>query len=124
MLRADIEIRANSFRVEDKGEQDDSDCEHKDHQKIMRRSFTNKKERHRDVYSLIGSECKTIISRKKPLRKHMLSANNIRQIILGVKSDHLSHREVANKFNVSSALVHRLLKANKNKPDFMESLLE
>ena len=45
MLRSDIEIRANSFRVEDKGEQDDSDCEHKDHQKIMRRSFTNKKDR-------------------------------------------------------------------------------
>ena len=81
-----------------------------------------KKNRQQEVYSLIGSECKTIMTRRKPLTKHMLTVDIIRHILLGVTSDHLSHQEVAIKFNVRPMLVHRLLKAHKKSSNFMKLL--
>ena len=83
-LRADIKVRVSKFKDQFEDQQDDSHEEYKDHQSVLRRSFTKKKDRQQEVYSLIGSECKTIMTRRKPLTKHMLTVDMIRQILLGV----------------------------------------
>jgi hypothetical protein len=55
-LRADITDRVNSLRDDYEVEHDSSDEEHKDYKSVMLRSFTKIKERHKEEYSLIGSE--------------------------------------------------------------------
>jgi transposase len=89
----------------------------------MRRSRIKKSQRPPGLYSLAGHESGSRPSGRKPLRKWQLSPVIIQGVIRAVTSELLSHQEVAAKFNVTAVLVHRLLKAHKKSPQFVEDMV-
>jgi hypothetical protein len=112
-LRAEVRARAESLRGNDVEAHDGSDEEAKDHQSVMQRAFLKKKDRPREECAPSGFESKYVMTRRKPLRRNQLTAKQVEDIVLTVKSGRLSQSEVGIKHNVSHTLVCRLLKAFK-----------
>ena len=83
-LRATIKARADDLRTDCDADHDGSEEEHKDHQSVSYRAFVKKHERGKELYSLVGHESGTMLSHRKPLRKHQITSKTVQGIILAV----------------------------------------
>ena len=77
LLRAEVKARADQLRVDCCAGCDDSEEEFKDHRAVANRSIAKKKYQDKGLLSLVGHESNIICTRRKPLRKNLLTAETV-----------------------------------------------
>ena len=119
-LRTEVNARAGKLQEGEGGENSFSDDEAHSHKVIAMRSFRRKRDLEPQTRVRGGFESRQVKSRLKPTPKRKLEAETIRAILLAVLREKLSHKEVAIMFQVTPALVHKLLKSYKDDPESLQ----
>ena len=86
----------------------------------LNRGYCRKKDIGKRLFKDSGLAELDVGKRRKTLKKHQLSADEIEAVVSSVRGDKLSHNEAARKHQISPRLVQSLASALKKDPEFLQ----